>query len=41
MNDLLKVIYCFVVDLQGISGAKAARDKEDGSGMTGDDNGSI
>ena len=41
MNEILKVIDRFVVDMQGISGSEAARDKEDGSGMTGDDSGAI
>ena len=41
MNEILKVIDHFVVDMQGISGSEAARVKEDGSGMTGDDSGAI
>ena len=38
MNEILKVIDCFVSDLQGISGAKAERYKEEEAGLTGDDN---
>ena len=41
VNEILKVIYRFVVNMQGISGAEVARDKEDRAGMTGDDNGAI
>ena len=41
VNEILKVIEFCVVDMQGISGSEAARDKEDESGMTGDDSGAI
>ena len=41
MNELLKVIDRFVTDMQVISGAKVAREKEDGAGLTGDKNGAI
>ena len=41
LNELLKVIDRFVAELQGISGAKAARDRVDGAGLTGEKNGAI
>ena len=41
VNELLKVIDRFVTDMQVILGAKVAREKEDGAGLTGDKNGAI
>ena len=41
MNEIPKVIDCIVADLQVISDAEAARDREDGAGLTGEGNRSI
>ena len=41
MNEIPKVIDRIVADLQVISDAEAARDREDGAGLTGEGNRSI
>ena len=40
-TELIELINGLVADLQDISDAEAARDREDGAGLTGDDNGAI
>ena len=41
MTDLLEVINRLVVELQGVAGAKAPRDREDGAGLMVNGDGAI